>query len=282
MMVTAIGMSMSQASAKVDNPTESGVAKQFISSDASDTKSKDALAGKIEVLQESLSPVEEVNIVEVHSNKVQLDSTANDDIYQLIDDIESKATIVTLQNDKLSAYEANLQAERLEEQASIARASKPKPFKPAKSRKSTLVKYGSSKLSGSSAPAIAARRASRAAHARSKGLCAKYVRKALQSAGYKFTPNPSAYQYATRGTLRKAGFTKISNHSKPQVGDVVVVNRSRAHPHGHISIYDGRNWVSDFRQKKSNPYSRPYPYTTWRDSRYVDNNGGKGLYMANR
>ena len=43
-----------------------------------------------------------------------------------------------------------------------------------------------------SAPARAAARAARAAHARSTGYCARYVRKALQSAGYEFTPNPSA------------------------------------------------------------------------------------------
>ena len=55
-----------------------------------------------------------------------------------------------------------------------------------------------------SAPAIAAARASKVALSGSSGYCARYVRKALQSAGYEFTPNPSAYQYATRGTLDKA------------------------------------------------------------------------------
>ena len=98
-----------------------------------------------------------------------------------------------------------------------------------------------------SAPAIAAARASRVALSRSSGYCARYVRKALQSAGYEFTPNPSAYQYATRGTLANAGFSKISNDMPPQVGDVVVYDRSSKHPHGHIQIFDGNDWVSDFR-----------------------------------
>ncbi len=139
---------------------------------------------------------------------------------------------------------------------------------------------GSSKLTSRSAPVIAAKRASRSARSRSLGLCAKYVRIALQSAGYKFTPNPSAYQYATRGTLAKAGFAKISNNAKPQIGDVVVISRSRKNPHGHIAIYDGRNWVSDFRQKRKSPYREYYSYTTWRDARYLNDASNRGTYLA--
>jgi hypothetical protein len=135
-------------------------------------------------------------------------------------------------------------------------------------------------LSSSSAPAIAAARASRAAHARSTGRCAQYVRKALQSAGYEFTPNPSAYQYATRGTLAKAGFVKVSNGMAPQVGDVVVYDRSSKHRHGHIQIFDGSSWVSDFRQDDISPYSGSYAYTTWRDSRYLDDASNRGIYLA--
>ena len=131
-----------------------------------------------------------------------------------------------------------------------------------------------------SAPAIAAARASRVALSRSSGYCARYVRKALQSAGYEFTPNPSAYQYASRGTLSQAGFTKISNDMQPQVGDVVVYNRTSSRPHGHIQIFDGTDWVSDFRQKSISPYSGTYSYTTWRDSQYVDDASDRGIYLA--
>lgn len=158
--------------------------------------------------------------------------------------------------------------QRAAEAATVARSS-------SASRQSS-----SARLNSSARPVIAARRASRAAHSRSRGLCAKYVRLALQAAGYKFTPNASAYQYATRGTLARAGFTKISNNSKPQVGDVVVISRSRKHPHGHIAIYDGRNWVSDFRQRNKSPYRESYSYTTWRDSRYLNDASAKGLYLA--
>lgn len=140
-----------------------------------------------------------------------------------------------------------------------------------------------SALNGESAPAIAARAASRAAHSRSTKRCALYVRKALQSAGYKFTPQPSAYQYA-HGTLAGAGFTRISSDNyTPQIGDVVVFNRTSKNPHGHIQIYDGTQWVSDFRQGvgKFSPYAKHNGYSVWRDLRYTDaSNNSRGTYLA--
>ena len=131
-----------------------------------------------------------------------------------------------------------------------------------------------------SAPAIAAANASRVALSNSSGYCARYVRKALQSAGYEFTPNPSAYQYASRGTLSQAGFSKISNNMPTQVGDVIVYDRSSRRPHGHIQIFDGNSWVSDFRQNGISPYSGVNSYTTWRDSKYVDDASDRGIYLA--
>lgn len=137
-------------------------------------------------------------------------------------------------------------------------------------------------IDSTTAPSIAAAHASRAAGSRSRssGYCARYVRQALQAAGYQFTPNASAYQYASRGTLAQAGFSKISNNSRPQVGDVVVFDRTSRYPHGHIQIWDGKNWVSDFRQNDINPYSGAVTYTTWRDNRYLNNASESGTYLA--
>lgn len=137
------------------------------------------------------------------------------------------------------------------------------------------------KLGSDAPPSIAAQVASRAAHNSSIGRCALYVRKALQAAGYKFTSQASAYMYATNGTLKSAGFTRIdSNNYKPQLGDVVVFNRTSKNPHGHIQIYDGNGWVSDFRQNKFSPYSQHNGYSVWRDSRYLDNASNSGIYLA--
>lgn len=119
-------------------------------------------------------------------------------------------------------------------------------------------------------PALAAAHCTRAASARSRGECAKYVRMALQKAKYSFTPVPSAYQYASMGILSKMGFGQISTSTTFQVGDIVVINRTSRHPHGHICIYNGSIWVSDFRQNGWNVYSGPQSYTLWRDRDYLN------------
>lgn len=138
-----------------------------------------------------------------------------------------------------------------------------------------------SQLAGNNAPSVAAQFASRAAHGRSIGRCALYVRRALQAAGYQFTQQPSAYMYATKGTLASAGFVKLSNDNYvPQVGDVAVFNRTSKNPHGHIQIYDGNQWVSDFRQNKFSPYRNHNGYSVWRDARFVDASANTGTYLA--
>lgn len=135
-------------------------------------------------------------------------------------------------------------------------------------------------LTSNSAPSIAANFAARAAHRSSQGRCALYVRRALQAAGYSFTQQPSAYMYAN-GTLASAGFVKLSNSNYvPQVGDVAVFNRSGKNPHGHIQIYDGSQWVSDFRQPKFSPYTQHNGYSVWRDARYVDASANTGTMFA--
>jgi hypothetical protein len=52
-----------------------------------------------------------------------------------------------------------------------------------------------------------------------------------------------------------------------QVGDVVVFDKTAQHPYGHIEMYDGHKWVSDFVQNSFSPYrdaaSTP-PFTIYR------------------
>ena len=99
----------------------------------------------------------------------------------------------------------------------------------------------------------------------SRGRCAEYVRKALQAAGYKFTPLGSAYMY--NDLLGTIGFTRVPNNGQYMIGDVIVYGRTGGHPHGHIQIYNGRNWVSDWVQRSIMPYrsGRGGAVTVWRD-----------------
>ena len=115
-----------------------------------------------------------------------------------------------------------------------------------------------------------------AAYARKKGLsyssgyCARYVREALQNGGgYKFQGVGSAYQYHTQGVLVKAGFAQIHSGTKWQVGDVMVYQNSKQRIHGHIQIWDGRNWISDFIQNSWVIYGGKNPFSLWRDKSYL-------------
>lgn len=82
----------------------------------------------------------------------------------------------------------------------------------------------------------------------SQGLCARYVANGLQYAGLKFNRQPAAYMYNKE--LATLGFKKISLiWYSPVIGDIVVFDRNKFHPYGHIAMWTGKNWTSDFRQK---------------------------------
>lgn len=99
------------------------------------------------------------------------------------------------------------------------------------------------------------------AHDKSQGACAKYVRVSLNEAGYQEPDGrpTSAYQYATTGFLNKYGFNNIDVGDplsyKPEMGDISVTRPFGEHKHGHIAIYNGENWVSDFKQRSISIYS---------------------------
>lgn len=107
--------------------------------------------------------------------------------------------------------------------------------------------------------------ATRHARGHSIGYCARYVANALQGAGFKFTRQRSAYMYHTNGILAGMGFSVV--HSgldgfTPQVGDICVIDKFNKHRHGHICIWNGKNWISDFRQKNASPYYDK-PHRVW-------------------
>lgn len=129
---------------------------------------------------------------------------------------------------------------------------------------------GGAALSANSRPARAAAHARKNAHAKSKGKCAKYVRIALQAAGYKFTGWPIAAADYANGTMTNMGMVQIDHNAPRQVGDVIVVNKSGSHPYGHIQIFDGRNWISDFIQNKWNVYTPMNPWSIWRDKDHLN------------
>jgi hypothetical protein len=100
------------------------------------------------------------------------------------------------------------------------------------------------------------------ANSSSQGKCAMACRKGFEAGGLDTTGHPvDAKDYGP--LLTKDGAAVVSQDSyKPQKADVVVFNGSDAHPHGHIAVYDGKQWVSDFKQNNMSPYRSGTPPAT--------------------
>ena len=86
-------------------------------------------------------------------------------------------------------------------------------------------------------------------------MCARAVRQALMTGGgLELTGWPGhALHYHTQGYLLANGFKEVPRDGYvPQVGDICVSEAPPGIPQrasGHIAIYDGKVWISDFVQK---------------------------------
>lgn len=109
------------------------------------------------------------------------------------------------------------------------------------------------------------------AHAltRSSHHCAMYCRMGLEAAGLNTADRPRSGDAGDYGPfLLRHGAEIVSPDSYvPQVGDVVVFDKTDQHAYGHIEMYDGSHWVSDFMQHSISPYhdaSTTPPFTIYR------------------
>jgi len=80
----------------------------------------------------------------------------------------------------------------------------------------------------------------------SLGKCAQYVREAIESGGVTLARTNSAKDYGP--SLTRIGFRLISG-SAYQKGDVAIIQGFSGHPHGHMQMFDGTRWISDFAQR---------------------------------
>lgn len=107
----------------------------------------------------------------------------------------------------------------------------------------------------------------RHAEPRSKNSCAMYVRMAIEAGGCPTFGQPlSACDYDL--FLPDLGFSRVEqNGYVPQKGDIVVFSEIKGHKYGHICMFDGSQWVSDFRQRSmysANAYRNNGTHTFWR------------------
>jgi len=88
------------------------------------------------------------------------------------------------------------------------------------------------------------------------GNCAKAVRLAVEAGGIKIgIPAPTVSKYAASAkdygpSLLKAGFTEIKIKDYTDTfGDIRVIQPYKGGGHGHMDMYNGKQWVSDFYQR---------------------------------
>lgn len=86
----------------------------------------------------------------------------------------------------------------------------------------------------------------RAHNRRSTRDCAKYTREAIEAGGLRIAGTYHAKDYGP--SLTSAGFREISPTSSYQPGDVAVIQAIPGHEDGHMCMFDGRIWISDFEQ----------------------------------
>jgi hypothetical protein len=100
--------------------------------------------------------------------------------------------------------------------------------------------------------------------------CAQYVREAIEAGGISLVRRVSAKDYGT--SLIQAGFVQVnlnlplkspvfldfslSSDSPFKSGDVAIFEGTNAIPggeNGHMQMFDGTNWISDFVQTHFSP-----------------------------
>ncbi len=82
----------------------------------------------------------------------------------------------------------------------------------------------------------------------STGHCAQYVREAIEAGGVTLHRHNSAKDYGS--SLTAVGFAEVSTGTgyHHRAGDVGIVQPIPGHPHGHMAMFDGTHWISDFVQ----------------------------------
>jgi hypothetical protein len=104
---------------------------------------------------------------------------------------------------------------------------------------------------------------------RSRHHCAMYCRLGMEAAGIRTEDRPVTGDAGDYGPfLLRHGATVVPQESYiPSVGDTAVFDKTELHPSGHIEIFDGHKWVSDFMQHGFSPYrnaSSTPPFTIYR------------------
>ena len=97
------------------------------------------------------------------------------------------------------------------------------------------------------------------AHSQPIRRCAQYVREAIEAGGVTLVRRNSAKDYGP--SLTAVGFLEVAEQAplRELKGDVVVMQAIGEHVHGHMQMYSGTQWISDYKQNGFWPYIRSRP-----------------------
>ncbi len=86
--------------------------------------------------------------------------------------------------------------------------------------------------------------------------CALFCRLGMEAAGMSTADRPRSGDAADYGPflLRHGAHVVPLNSYTPHVGDTAIFDKTAQHPNGHMEMYDGHQWVSDFMQHSFSPY----------------------------
>jgi hypothetical protein len=99
---------------------------------------------------------------------------------------------------------------------------------------------------------------------KSHTCCAWFVMRAMNAGGCPIGILPA---FAYKEVLPKYGFVEIDKNSSYRKGDIVVFPAIKNHIYGHIAMWTGKQWISDFKQKSIFP-AKGYRYSDYRIFRY--------------
>ena len=99
--------------------------------------------------------------------------------------------------------------------------------------------------------------------------CAWYTMRALQAGGCPAIILPAQWYRFFMPLVQFEELKLVDYH--PMAGDVVVFERPSwkswskiSQWWGHVAMYNGEQWISDFKQKNMNPYKRNVSYRIYR------------------
>lgn len=90
------------------------------------------------------------------------------------------------------------------------------------------------------------------ASAVSQNRCAEFTRQAIEAGGITLNRTNNAKNFGA--SLSRAGFAELPPDAMLKAGDIVVIQPySEENPVGHMAMFDGSIWISDFRQRAMYP-----------------------------